>query len=153
MRRNGRFILLSAIFLTMALLIAWLGWRRMPPSPPSLAMDDWNVPKLVAHLRKAGVEVHTLPCQRNDVPDWCAYLSVTQKEWSDVNGLSKSPILFHEWRGIVYCARESSDDAADLATQWGDRCLRIGPFICYGDADLLARIGTAVRRPTRAESS
>jgi hypothetical protein len=145
--------LLCAIFLMIAMLTAWLGSRRMASAPPSLAMDDWDVPKLVAYLRKAGVEVYTVPCQRNDVVDGCAFLSVTQKAWRDVYALTKGPNHIHEWRGIVYCARESSDDAASLATQWGDRCLRIGPFICYGDADLLARIGATFRDSTPAESS
>lgn len=144
MRRNGRYVLLGAIFLTMSLLVAWIGSCQMPSSPVSLMMDDWNVPRLVAHLRKAGVEVHTMPCQQNDVLDSCVYLSVNQKQWSDVSGLSKSPKRIHEWRGIVYCVRESPDSAENLAAQWGDRCLRIGPFICYGDADLLGRIGAAV---------
>lgn len=153
MRRNGRYVLLAAIFLTMSLLAAWIGSCHTPSSPASLAMDDWNVPRLVTHLRKSGVEVHTMPCQRNDVLDLCAYLSVTQKEWGDVNGLSKSPSLIHEWRGIVYCARESPDSADYLAAQWGDRCLRIGPFICYGDAHLLARIGAAVQHSSAETSS
>jgi hypothetical protein len=138
----------------MAFLTAWLGSCRKPSSPPtSVAMDDWNVPKLVAYLHKAGVELYTSSCQKNDVVDSCAHLSVTQKKWRDVYTLTKSPNRIHEWRGIVYCARESPDTTAHLAAQWGDQCLRIGPFICYGDADLLARIVAALRPSTPAESS
>jgi hypothetical protein len=153
MRRNDRYVLPCVMFAAMALLTAWISSCRMSPSPASLAMEDWDVPQLTAYLRSAGVEVYTLPCQRNGVEDLCAYLSVTKKEWRDVNGLSKSPNLIHEWRGIAYCARESARDTADLAAQWGDRCLRIGPFICYGDAELLARIDAAVNRSRPVVSS
>lgn len=80
-------------------------------------------------------------------------MTVTEKEWSYLNGLRKTPDKIQQWRGIVYCSRETPRAIAYLAYQWEDRCLRVGPFIFYGDASLLARIAAALHQDAPASAS
>ena len=70
-----------------------------------------------------------------------AYLTSTVKEWRDLNALSTDPNGIQEWCGTVYCEHVGENDVTHLIEQWGtDHCLVVGPFLFYGDAELLARI-------------
>ena len=145
MRWNWRYVLLCGAFTAMTFLTVWLGLRRAAPQPAPLLLDDWDIPQLAAYLNRAGVEVDVLPTQKNGVARSNGFLMVVKKEWSYVNGLTKDASHIHKWRGIVYCGRQPPFILADLACQWHNHCLRVGPFIFYGDAELLARIGATLK--------
>lgn len=153
MQRSWHYMLLYLAFMGLAFLTVCLGPCRMGSAPAALPLDDWDIPQLAAHLNKMGVEVRTVPTQKDAVISSSAFLTATEKEWLHLNGLSKTPDRIQEWQGIVYCARERPVTTADLARQWEDRCLLAGPFILYGDVDLLARIAAALNHPGPAKTS
>jgi hypothetical protein len=152
MRWNWRYVLLCGAFMAMTFLTVWLGPRRAAPQPAPLLLDNWDIPQLAAYLNRAGVEVYALPTRKYGVADSNGFLMVVKKDWSYVNGLVKDASEIHKWRGIVYCARETAITLADYARQWHNHCLRVGPFIFYGDAELLARIGAALNHLAPVES-
>jgi hypothetical protein len=152
MRWNWRYVLLCGAFTAMTFLTVWLGPRRAAPEPASLRLDNWDIPQLVAYLNSAGVEVDVLSTQKNGVARSNGFLMVVEKDWDYVNGLTKHASLIHQWRGIVYCGREPPITLANLAGQWHNHCLRVGPFIFYGDAELLAHIGAALKHLAPVES-
>jgi hypothetical protein len=51
----------------------------------------------------------------------------------------------HSWRGTLFCLRKSGEnDWSDLVLSWGDCCLEAGPFLFFGDRELLARVRAAL---------
>jgi hypothetical protein len=152
MQRSWHYVLLCTGFMGLAFMTVWVGPCPMGPVPPSLPLDDWDIPQLAAHLNKMGVEVHTVPTQKGAVASSTAFFTVAEKEWLYLNGLLKTPERIQQWQGIVYCSLEAPNTRADLAQQWEDRCLVAGPFIFYGDADLRARIAAALNQAAPANA-
>jgi hypothetical protein len=152
MRRNLQYVFLCVPFLAMTFLTVWLAPHRTAPQPAPLLLDNWDVPQLAAYLNGAGVEVRTVPTQKDAVGSSSAYLTATQKDWSDLNRLMKDASKIHEWRGTVYCARETANSNANLARPGDEHYLLVGPFIFYGDAELLARIDAALNHSPAAQS-
>lgn len=152
MRPIGRSLLLYATFMALALLAVWVGPCRMASVPASSPLDDWDIPQLAAYLNQAGVKVQPVSTQKDGVVSSSVFLMAITKEWSELNGLSKHSERIQEWQGIVFCTHETPASAANLAQQWGDRCLRIGLFLFYGDADLRARIDATLKQAAQVES-
>lgn len=149
MRRSWRYIALCAPFMVAAFLMVPFGQRRAVPMPPSLPMEHWDIPQLVAYLNEVGLYVRVQPAQKNGQLGSGAYLTIGKTDWNELNHLTKDPRQIARWRGVVYCERPRPIEAMDLIRQWGEHCLAIEPFLFYGDAELLARIKTALERPIR----
>lgn len=143
MQRFFRYGVVPAALAAFVLLAVSLGQRRagLPSAPP---LDDWDIPELAAQLNRAGLEVRMEAVPKNGVIGPSAFLISAEKDWDDLNSLSKDPRRISEWRGIVYCERVGRSDSSALARQWGGRCLDAGPFLFYGDAGLLARVRAAL---------
>jgi len=152
MRWNWRYVLLCGAFTAMTFLTVWLGPRRAAPEAAPVLLDNWDIPQLAAYLNRAGVEVDMLSTRKDGVAGSNGFLMVVKKDWTYVNQLTKDPSQMHKWRGIVYCGRETPNVLADLARQWHNHCLRVGPFMFYGEAELLARIGAALKHLAPVES-
>jgi predicted amidohydrolase YtcJ len=150
--QNWRYVLLGASFMATAFLTVWCFQPPVAPAPASHPLDNWDIAQLADHLNRAGVELRTVSVQKNGVIDSSAFLTATAMDWSYLNRLNKDPKRIHEWRGIVFCSREMPNSAAKLARQREEHCLLVGPFIFYGDAELLERIGAALNHPAPAES-
>lgn len=146
MRPYWRYLLLCTPFVVMAFLAAPFGQRLALFMPDALPLDDWDISQLTAYLQKTGVEVRMVPTAKDGPLDQSVFLTYTNQDWSYFNGLIKDAKHIHKWRGTVHCLRETSNVAANLAQQWGDQGLLIGPFVFYGDTELLARIHAALNR-------
>jgi hypothetical protein len=106
---------------------------------------------LVEHLRAAGLHLRVVPGDRFGTPERRAYLTTTDLTWRDLDLLPKVPERLAAWKGSVYCERNTWPPSRDsLRRQWGEGCRCIGPFLFFGDPDLLGRIETALGAP-RAE--
>ena len=82
---------------------------------------------------------------------YAAFLTTTDKEWEDLNHLVKDPKRINEWRGTLYCERaKANTDLWYLIRQWGANSLIVGPFLLYGDPELLVRVCDTVEAFTRA---
>jgi hypothetical protein len=91
-------------------------------------------------LNRAGLHVQLQSTSKDGVIDCTAFLTTTAKDWDDLNRLQKDPSRLREWGGTVYCERVGGDDRAYLVHLWEDHCFVAGPFLFYGDAELLQRI-------------
>ena len=141
MHHFRRYGLLFTALPAMTLLAISLGHRLGNPVPDQRSLHDWDIPELADHLNRAGLQVRLQSTRKDGVIGSTAYLTTTAKDWDDLNRLQKVPSRLREWRGTVYCEHVGGDDRAYLVRLWGDHCLVSGPFIFYGDAELLQRIG------------
>ena len=145
--------LLPLALLAFAALAVAVGQRVGPPLPDAPA-DDWNIPQLLAYLNEAGLDLRLVATQKEGGLCSSAFLTITDKAWIDLNRLPKDPKQIERWRGALYCEQGPGGDAwSDLRRQWGDCCLILGPFLFFGDPDLLARVRDVLTAPGGARQS
>ena len=148
--RVSRRITLLGLFivLTAGVAAAWWAWRSSPPpaARPARRRADWDVPRLVEHLRSRGLDLHVRPTSRDGPAVGSVYLTETERPWRELTLLRAAREHVGEWRGVVLCERNDSPDGDEtrLAT-WGDGCLDLPPFVFFGDPALRARIEAALR--------
>jgi hypothetical protein len=131
--------------LTGALLAVPLVQRDTGPATPAAALDDWDLARLVAYLNEEGLGLRRVSAQRNGGNPRKAYLTTTAQGWMDLDSLPKDPKRLARWRGTLYCERGPGDHWPDLQEQWGDDCLVVGPFLFFGDRELLGRVRAALK--------
>jgi hypothetical protein len=109
-------------------------------------MGGWQVEDLVSHLRRKGLEFRAMPTAEHCPLNRGAYLTTTDQPWERLNGLLKNPDAIDEWEGTVFCVRatQAPEDEDPRLEMWGDCGLRLGPFLFFGDRQLLARIRDAL---------
>ncbi len=134
-----------------ALGLAWSGQRPAADGPGEASfvrLDGWGLPELLRHLEARGLGLHALPTFQGGSLDRSAYLTVPGKSLEEVKYLVMDPGRIHRWTGVVFCEDCPRLDARNLEVLGTDCSLRVGPFIFFGDRDLLARIrGALLDRP------
>ncbi len=67
---------------------------------------------------------------------------------------SLHPAAAEGWQGILYCERGPRGNSwSELTREWSDSYLIVGPFLLYGDRELLGRVGAALTaRPVGSRS-
>ena len=130
--------LLIAVFMVAVLLVVGLGQRKVRSTTPPL--HDWTFSELATYLNQAGLGLHRVPTQKSVATGDTMFLTTTEKGWDELNMLSKDARRIAEWRGVLYCERLGGRDPSPLTSQWGEDCLVIGPFLFYGDRELLAQV-------------
>jgi hypothetical protein len=139
MQRFPRYCLLTTAALAMILLAVSVGQRLGNRAAALRARADWDIPELADHLNCAGLQLRLRSSVKHGVIEWSAFLTTTDKDWRDLNGLIKDSSRIHQWRGIVYCEREEASRGVILRL-WDDYSLVASPFVFFGDPDLLERI-------------
>jgi hypothetical protein len=129
------------VVLVVASLVVANRVRRVSQAADT-RLDDWEVPELVEHLRKEGLELRVVPTHKGGPTRYNAYLTTTDKEWQELNLMVKVPEVVGQWRGTLYVERSHS--GGTRVEFWGDCCLVAGPFVFFGDRDLLARVRVAL---------
>jgi hypothetical protein len=141
---GGRASLL--VLLAGALLATAVGQRKGGSPEAPLPLEDWDIPQLVTYLNGKGLGLRVVSTLQNGLIGQSAFLTTTDKEWIDLNPLTKAPKHIDRWRGTLYCERGVREpNWSRLTGQWGDRWLAVGPFLLYGDRELLARVRAAVK--------
>jgi hypothetical protein len=144
----------AALLIGLACAVAPLGPRAATrkAADPLAHLHDWDVPQLVSHLEGQGLGLRPVAdCERGDLR-YGAYLTRTEKDWVQLSRLFKAPERIESWRGTVHCGRLTAPQARDVCSAlWGDCCLIAGPFVFFGDRELLAEIRAGLSRGGRAE--
>jgi hypothetical protein len=115
---------------------------RAPPPP----LEGWDVPRLLAHLRASGLDLRAVPTDRDgQAARDRAFLTTADRPWEELNALLATPEQVGRWRGTVFCERLHQPGSRDEALRhWGGCGLRAGPFVLFGDPDLLDRVRAAL---------
>jgi hypothetical protein len=125
------------LLVALAALGEWWG----PAAPPDLA--SWDVPRLVEFLHGHGLPLRAISSSRDGGVSESAYLTTTSKGWGELAGLRRGSDQIDLWQGTLFCERASLSVFGAQIQMWGDCCLVVGPFVFFGDRDLLARVRAA----------
>jgi hypothetical protein len=103
------------------------------------------VADLLPHLEGRGLHFHASGTRENGPVVRNAFLTREERAWTDLGGLPKDPSKARSWSGIVYCECATREEAReDVLAGWGECGLRAGPFVFFGDPELLAEIRAAL---------
>jgi hypothetical protein len=129
------------------LLALWVGQPKTDPAP----LKDWDISQLVSYLNEEGLGLRVVSTRKDGAVHQTAYLTTTPRDWDDLNRLQRGRTRIDQWRGTLHCERGPGGEIwADLARQWGDNSLVVGPFLLYGDRELLGRVRAALAAHVRA---
>jgi hypothetical protein len=136
-------------------LMAVALWQRPDgPAKPARPLNDWDIPQLVSYLNGQGLGLRLVPAEKDGVIDREAFLTTTDQDWSDLNVLPKLRERIHCWQGTLYCLRNKEGYVlSGQVDSWGDCCLVAGPFLFFGDRELLARVRAALSEPASSGDS
>ena len=142
---------LLLVFVAGALLVVGVGRRKDGRATPAVPLDDWDIPQFAAFLNERGLGLRLVSTMKGGDARYTAFLTTTDLEWENLNHLVKDAKRINEWRGTLYCERERGNDNWWLLTRhWGANYLIVGPFLLYGDPELLVLVRDAVETFTRA---
>jgi hypothetical protein len=121
-------------------------WKTRPaPERSEALLDGWEVPNLVGYLQGRGLPLHLSPTGPGANTRVNAYLTTTAKPGAELYWLLKDRKAMQRWAGVVYCERLGRpEDREESVESWAECGLRAGPFVFFGDPELLARIRTAL---------
>jgi hypothetical protein len=121
-----------------------IGQRKNVPTP-TVQMDDWDIPRLVAYLNGKGLGLRLISTYKDGAVGPAAFLTTTDKSWTDLNRLQNDPELIDMWQGILHCdCGRSGEYWSSQKRRWCDCCAIVGPFLLYGDRELLGRVCAAL---------
>jgi len=129
-----------AAFVAMILLALVARQLGIDARSSSRSIGDWSIVELADQLNRMGVKVQLRSTQQNGTVGQTAFLTFTDKNWRSLNALKKDANHIHEWRGVLFCERVGESDATHLTAQWEHHCLAVGPFLFYGDSELLRQV-------------
>jgi hypothetical protein len=144
-------VLLIAAMPALVTCLAIHGFNSLRPGQTSRQsrpdLQGWDLPRLVGHLQGRGLTFRTVSTDKAGKAVNNVFLTVADKEWIELTGLAKTRESAVLWKGTVFCERISQSTARDVQMEvWGDLCLRTGPFLFFGDPDLLAKIRAALEK-------
>jgi hypothetical protein len=140
MQHLARYSFPAAVVLATTFLSVSVGPRLLQRAVMQRRLNNWDVPELVEHLDRAGLKLRHCSPRRDGFITRFAYLTSTDKSWDDLSCLRRNDSRsFQEWRGTVFCERMNRD--WELVFDLRDEhYMAAGPFVFYGDVELLGRI-------------
>jgi hypothetical protein len=142
-------VYLSLLFMTALGLTALDHWRPRPQAPLPDVTEQWDSRDVGEHLRGTGLECRVVGVDSGGLDKGSAFFTETDKTWGELNALPKTVESIASWRGSVFCRKVGSTDGwAYQMELWGENCLQVGPFIFFGDAELLGEIGESLATPS-----
>jgi hypothetical protein len=143
---------LAAVLVVGALVIQDVGQRTGSSATTVGPLDDWDVPRLADYLNSKGLGLRVVSTQSYGGIERRAFLTTTDKGWEELSRPVRSPLHIDRWQGTLICERRpSAADWDDLTRQWEDCCLAAGPFLLFGDRELLGRVRAALSEFTQPE--
>jgi hypothetical protein len=121
--------------------------RSVPkPAPPALLpLDDWSVADMARYLEGRGLGLRAIPTSPKGYLGPNAFLVRRDFSWLELARLPKDAKRVHLWQGVAYFERWHNPlTAEDRAESWEGACLLAGPFLFFGDPELLAHIRDAL---------
>jgi hypothetical protein len=127
-------------FAVTAVAVTLASRRLRPPALPPRTLGE-----LAERLRRSDPPLYAVPLAEHS-PEDGVFLCDRPRPPEQVQWLPRAPEFARRWRGVVYCERVGTATRIpeDLLEGWGEHGLGVGPFVLFGDPDLLERIREAV---------
>jgi hypothetical protein len=141
---GGRWPLVLVLVAALLGGLALFTWSARKPTLVSVPFSEAeDIPALVARLEAHGIRLRLVPTNRTGpVTFENAFLTNTPQTWEELNSLAKIPEHVERWRGTLYCERlPNSRDTS----YWGHCGMQVGPFLLFGDPDLLDQVRLALQ--------
>jgi hypothetical protein len=113
------------------------GRPAAPPGPRS-------IPELADLLRERGLRLHLAPTGRDADLSRNGFLTTSPRTFEELNRLQKTLDRAGLWRGVVYCEVNTPQNRSELLQRSGEYALTAGPFVFFGDPELLHDIEAAL---------
>jgi hypothetical protein len=146
------------IFLTAMVAVPLTCWMQTPPAtPPPILTELSTLTELAEVLSQQAPEWHRVPIMKNGSLELGFYLCSETRSWEQLTSVRRSYRDAARWRGVVHCAArwrgvvhcEYISNIMPVAEwniqEWGEHAMRIGPFLFFGDPDMLRRIDKIIR--------
>jgi hypothetical protein len=115
------------------------------PARALMQLDAWSVPQFVEYLEGRLPGLRAVPTNEQQSSCRNSYLTRTDWGWDRLNQLPWDRRRIDRWRGTAYCERISDPEERNIvAGMWGDCGMAAGPFVLFGDSELLAEIRKAL---------
>ena len=104
---------------------------------------------MLDHLSAQGLHLHLKSSgAAGDIKERAFFTRSAHKNNETLNRLFKAKQRIEEWQGIVSCERFAAPTVgSEFEHIWGDCCLVVGPFVFFGDRELLSEIREALNLP------
>jgi hypothetical protein len=146
--RLGRWLWLVSLAGCAGVVLLWPGGPGRHGEPAALPGEGWDVQRAAQHLASRGLKLHVIPAEGGGSGRNRAYLTTTDRTRQELDLLPKIVECIARWQGVIYAEHvEHRGAIAPQVRLWAGYCLDTGPVVFFGDPDLLARIGTALRQP------
>ncbi|HTU89406.1 MAG TPA: hypothetical protein VMF69_04855 [Gemmataceae bacterium] len=127
-----------SLFVVVVAMIPLIGQaRRRSISPPD------TLTELAARLSQCTPPLHVVQLN-TDMPEGPMWVCARPLSREDLWGLirAKERAQAGQWQGIVFCERRGVNFVImdDFIEVWGPYGMRAGPFVLFGDPNLLQRI-------------
>ena len=138
-----------SLFAAAVTLIPLVGQRMRRRASPPRTLTEFTAP-----LSRCSPPLTVVPLFP-DQPNSCVWVCARPQSREQLCGLARDPELVKtgHWQGIVFCERVGEGAMIPdefIRDNWGEYALRIGPFLLFGDPDLLQRIRETFRSKPEA---
>lgn len=121
-----------------------------PATPPALT-EVRTLTELAEVLSQDASDLQVVPMAKFDSLERGMFLCNDSRSWEQLASVPRTNRDAGKWQGVVYCEYKgvnlSSIPEREIET-WGEHGRRIGPFLFFGDPDLLRRIDKLIIRET-----
>ncbi len=115
--------------------------ERRPDPAPVERLDGFA---LAERLRSSGLDLRVVCRHGERSPCRNAYLTATDATWRELERRCKSGEDIDAWAGTVFVELVGREGYEDRVAIWGDCCLVSGPFLFFGDPELLGQLDAAL---------
>jgi hypothetical protein len=122
-------------------------WSR-PAMPTPTATELCTLTGLAEALSQDALDLQVVPMMKNGSPEFGFYLCTDARSWEQLAPVLRRNRDAHQWNGVVYCERNNGHSSSIPEREiqlWGEHAMQIGPFLFFGDPDLLRRIDKIIR--------
>jgi hypothetical protein len=134
------------IYFVAATAVATALAARSPSGQPAPAPDplaSWGIPKMRARLAERLPHLVQTADAAGGQAEVGFYLTTAPRPWEALNRLSCVPERADRWRGAVHCGHYC--EVLPVVEGWGEHGLVAGPFLFFGDPELLSQIQDALQ--------
>jgi hypothetical protein len=146
--------LVVSIFLAAVMAVPLTCRLRSRPTPPPTATELRTLTELAEVLSQEAPDLQIVPIAKHGNVERGMFLSKEPRSWEKLASVTRSNRDADKWQGVVYCERQGGDISSiperDIE-MWGEHALRIGPFLLFGDPELLHRIDQIIRNQATRE--